>query len=555
MARSSQAPVLRIATIVDGEVCDELHQETPGSVSVGRELGSGVKLYDAWEVPRPRTKWTLIVAALGLALSVAGGWAFALEVEAARAAAAAMEAGIANANGRDGLAGYFGRPESSLPSLGEWGLVLVFVGLCPAIWGAIAWRTGSLHAERPDASAPKAPLRHALFTYRALQGYELDLPDGVGGKISIGSTVATIGDLRRQFAGGADGRVRIRLGRRAKGKLLIGETVILFQLTRPAVTPVHEAFPADLRDPLRPLRMSGLEWAVHLLSFVLLGLPVYYLAVIAEPTQGKVDERYVDLMDLRAVHFQEEKAPEPEPEPEDKPKAPEPKKQPEKERPPEVEPEPSKRPEKFSKKARAKAQSVGLAKALANFGVAGDASIVDRLTVGALQHSDFAAEGMGVRGNGLVGAGEGDFIVGGEQIDVDGAVVGNEGLGTSDGPAGIGQAKKREKKIVSRVSATNTEVFGDVDAKRIRATIRRRTGALQHCYDKALRVKPNISGRLSYSITVSVRGRVTEVRIEGDTLKDPSVRACTIAKIKGWRFSSKGAEESADVSFSVVFEK
>jgi hypothetical protein len=43
------------------------------------------------------------------------------------------------------------------------------------------------------------------------------------------------------------------------------------------------------------------------------------------------------------------------------------------------------------------------------------------------------------------------------------------------------------------------------------------------------------------------------VDIEDDTVGDASVRSCTIAKIKSWRFLSEGAEESSEVTFSVAF--
>jgi len=46
---------------------------------------------------------------------------------------------------------------------------------------------------------------------------------------------------------------------------------------------------------------------------------------------------------------------------------------------------------------------------------------------------------------------------------------------------------------------------------------------------------------------------VTKVVIEEDTVGDPSVKSCTEAKIKDWRFFAEGAEESSEVTFSVSF--
>jgi TonB family protein len=87
----------------------------------------------------------------------------------------------------------------------------------------------------------------------------------------------------------------------------------------------------------------------------------------------------------------------------------------------------------------------------------------------------------------------------------------------------------------------------------VAATIRRRMPGLEACYEKALRSNASLKGKMTYTITINPSGRVTDVTIEEDTVGDSSVRSCTEAKIKGWRFVSEGAEESSEVTFSVAF--
>ncbi|HEY8375599.1 MAG TPA: AgmX/PglI C-terminal domain-containing protein, partial [Nannocystis sp.] len=144
------------------------------------------------------------------------------------------------------------------------------------------------------------------------------------------------------------------------------------------------------------------------------------------------------------------------------------------------------------------------------------------------------------------------FVPGGEGISAQGAIVGTKALETS-GPE-LAELEKKERKITSSVKSTGADVFGDADKKAVQATIRQRTGALQACYNKALLTNPGLSGKISYTITISVMGTVTDVRINEDTLQDPGVQTCTVAKIKGWRFpTTPGAEQASDVTFSVVF--
>ena len=145
-------------------------------------------------------------------------------------------------------------------------------------------------------------------------------------------------------------------------------------------------------------------------------------------------------------------------------------------------------------------------------------------------------------------------MAGGEGISAHGAVVDTEGLATSDGPAEIAGTKKKERKVKSKAKSTTDEIYGDVDKKMVKATIRRRMGGPKACHEKALRTNPSLSGRMSISIEVSVVGRVTRVNIDSDSVGDAKVAACVKAKIKSWRFPVDGAEEPAEISFSITFD-
>ena len=63
----------------------------------------------------------------------------------------------------------------------------------------------------------------------------------------------------------------------------------------------------------------------------------------------------------------------------------------------------------------------------------------------------------------------------------------------------------------------------------------------------------HLEGKMAFTVNISVVGRVTGVSVDQDTVGDAKVRSCATAKIRGWRFPAEGAEEPAEVSFSVVF--
>ena len=133
-----------------------------------------------------------------------------------------------------------------------------------------------------------------------------------------------------------------------------------------------------------------------------------------------------------------------------------------------------------------------------------------------------------------------------------GAVAGTKGFDVTAAGPEVAGIDKKERKI--NLKSSGAEVDGDADKKAVQATIRNRMSALQSCYEKALRANTGLTGKITYTITISVMGTVTAVVVLDDSLQDEGVKTCTVNKIKGWRFpTTAGAEASSDVTFSVVF--
>ncbi|MBK8239179.1 MAG: AgmX/PglI C-terminal domain-containing protein [Deltaproteobacteria bacterium] len=395
----------------------------------------------------------------------------------------------------------------------------------------------------------RAPLRHTMFDYR--QGrYFLDLPAAAKGKLSLGNKTITISALRQQYGGGD--RVRVVLDPRAKGKLVIGESTILFQFAEPKPVPPKAIFPAEyairLRDQFTPLdRYTFASSAAVLGSFF-----------VYQANQERKDDMALDTFDERfqtAMGLREdEKKPEPELEDEKKDDlAEEDEEKVEEKDKPKPEPKVLKdKPEKFSEKAMAEARSVGVARVLGTWGGPGEGTVFDVINSTENNLGELFQQGMTT----TVLADGGDispFVPGGTGISASGAAVQTEGFNTGEGPDLVAKADKLERKVAGVTKASNTDVFGDVDKTSIKAAIKHRTSALQHCYNKALRTQPDLAGKMSFAISISVMGTVTKVDVEEDSVGSQAVTTCARAKIQGWRFPMDGAEEGADVTFSVVF--
>ena len=393
-----------------------------------------------------------------------------------------------------------------------------------------------------------APVAHTIFDYRG-GAYFLDLPAHAAGKLSLGRRTASVEQLRRKF-GRAD-KLRIRLDPRAKGKLRVGDSTILFQFAPPKPAPKRLPFPLDLKPTLEQM-FSRRDQVSLAASLGILGSYFFFIATTEVDDSfdvDEIDERFVKAMGLV------EKPEEPEKKAEEDKLAQEDEEKPE-EKKDEPKPEPKldkkldKKPEKYSDAAMKQARNVGIARVLGTYGGPGEGTVLD--IIGSTENNlgELFAQGMTT----TVLADGGDitpFVPGGEGISLRGSAVETEGFNAIEGPELDKRADKMERKVSGKTKASKTDVFGDVDKNAMKAYINRRTSALRSCYEKALRTQPDLAGKMSYVIDISKMGNVTSVRVTEDTLGAPSVRACTEAKIKGWRFP-KG-EDEAEIDFSVVF--
>lgn len=392
----------------------------------------------------------------------------------------------------------------------------------------------------------RAPLRHPLFDYRA-GAYYLDLPLHAKGRVSMGRKSFTVGSLRKRFAAGD--KLRVKLSPRTKGKLLIGDSTIYFQFDSPKKLPPRLPFPIQFKPRIDQL------WGRRELSTMAvsaLGLGSYFTWAANSEYDSSfdiddIDQRFVDAMGL----IDEEEEPEqPEEEEEDALAEEDEEKQKEIKEKPKPEKQLDKKPEKFSREAIAKARNVGIARVLGTYGGPGEGTVLDVIESTENNLGDLFAQGMTTTMLADGGAIT-PFVPGGDGISLGGSMAETQGFDLGEGPELDKKEEKRERKVRGRAKATKTSVFGDIDGKGVKAQINRRMSALQYCYNAVLGTKPGLSGKMTFTIGLSVMGSVTTVAVEEDTVGDAKVKTCATAKIKGWRFGKQA--ESGEVTFSVVF--
>ena len=95
---------------------------------------------------------------------------------------------------------------------------------------------------------------------------------------------------------------------------------------------------------------------------------------------------------------------------------------------------------------------------------------------------------------------------------------------------------------------------GELDAAMIKEIVGAHKAEVTFCYEKQLREKPKLAGRVSPTFTIGSTGEVTEVHFTENTVADSEVGKCISDKIKKWEFPRPPDGESIEISFPWIFQ-
>ena len=111
-----------------------------------------------------------------------------------------------------------------------------------------------------------------------------------------------------------------------------------------------------------------------------------------------------------------------------------------------------------------------------------------------------------------------------------------------------------ERDVSSRLKVDRPIIEGGrADLESIAREIRARRKAIAACYERALKTKPTLAGKLVVRFSITAAGTIAAVDIDDDTLGAPEVGACVRAIIQRWRFAPP-AEAPVELSFPFVFQ-
>lgn len=397
--------------------------------------------------------------------------------------------------------------------------------------------------------APGLPARFGLFRASG-GGYRLNLREGITGRIANGGRVSDLEELRRvDVARGGGSRRGIQLDDQARGKLVLGDSMMMFQFVDPPPLRPRPQLPVAVRGgPFRGVDRFIL--VLFLVSLAIHGGVIGWWESADWPARS-MEQRWSDLLhviDPAAPPFLVQQAADPQREGPwiDVPETAEPQRAPTRNRRKKAAAsEPEQSPEQRAR-ARAEARADVLARAMSNardrFVILGSnggegGSVADVLggihpgvdmddLMALVDNPTAATEARGALDTYAGGKGSGE-VADIDQIRMRGsdATVRTEGAG-------------RERKIRSRVRRSDPRTLGGtgfLDTAEVNRIVKRGLGAIKGCYERALRRDPTLEGKVAVRFTVIGTGRVSRASTPQNELT-PEVGACITSAFQRFRF-------------------
>ncbi len=405
------------------------------------------------------------------------------------------------------------------------------------------------------------PKLFPLFTVRK-DLYDLHFTETMSGKITVDGKVTELKNLIQEGKAPKRGKANVfQLTDSMRGKIKVGDVIILFTFVKAPPIPAKPKLPASIRGGW----VKSIDWvyvAILLGSFVLHSGILGYASTQPIPKKvalEAVPERFAKIV-VPEMPKEKEEAPKTEGEGEGEKKK-EKKKVAKKEK---SDNEGDKKPKKqISEKemaeaaARRKAEiakkvaGVGLNRLLTAKGPGGSDSMaaIDTLLNGG-DSSSIDEVMQGVTGMGIASksterglrAGDG---AGGKAKDIG-------SLGVSEG----GKAKiegRQETQIKAKTKMGNFDVDGELDGAAIKRVVRRGLPAITLCYEMELRLNPKLKGKVTVDIEVAGTGAVSMAEVISSSLNNKKVESCIVKKIRRWRFP-KPEGGSTIITYPFIFE-
>jgi TonB family protein len=409
------------------------------------------------------------------------------------------------------------------------------------------------------------PARFELFQLVG-SDYILNYTNIMTGRVGLPGGVQDLTQMRDSGAArNAGTHFQVKINDNSRGKVVIGNTTLLFQFVVPPTVQPRPQLPAAARAGF----VRSIDW-LFTAFMVFTFMSMFGFIVYLENADWPIDSGVSAVPDDIAKLIFEEPTPPPEEKPEvtddgkeatEEAKAPD--KKPDKQPAKAEEPGPEKNsPEDqqavAEKSARIAQEAAQAAEALIVGALSSEAggALADVLAGGAVTGNaqDILSQAMGV---GVAKSGSGGDLrqrSGGANSGVSGLGSLARKEGTTNAVGEGGQVTERTVKGNVKSSAGD-EIggTGEFDSSVVVSLIKTRLRAIQMCYEQQLRRNPTLAGKVTIEFSIQPRGNVTDVKVKENTTGDAAVGTCVANTVSTFRFNPGPEGGSVTYAYPFVF--
>jgi len=187
------------------------------------------------------------------------------------------------------------------------------------------------------------------------------------------------------------------------------------------------------------------------------------------------------------------------------------------------------------------------------FGKGGFATDIDAILSGVGGLKSGGDGGVGRKGVAGIGYGSGygsGFGGGGGGVDdLLGGLMGGSG-------GGLDLKRKGELKVTSPDFLKGGALTGGRSRASIQRVVMQNMAALRYAYNKRLREKPGLTGKITVNFAIDEFGRVTFARIVESTMSDSELESTVVSRVKSWNFEKIDKPgDVTEVTYPFVFSQ
>ena len=138
---------------------------------------------------------------------------------------------------------------------------------------------------------------------------------------------------------------------------------------------------------------------------------------------------------------------------------------------------------------------------------------------------------------------------------ISGGITNGRGSGNSGyGGTGSGLGLGNRSGVQVDVGGYGASFAGTIDRNGVLRVIQSQKATIRHCYEKELRFKKTLSGRVEVTFEIGENGKVLTAKISNTSLSDASVENCLKNELVTWQFPEPPANSIAEVVFPFNFQ-